>query len=309
MWMTCQHIFEGRLDLGSLLYWRASSTMLLTSFCLNRQARQMQAGHKTQPPGSCRLYNTQTLTSYQIFMTIWRRTNCHISLTQLSPQNCLTMDMWQRLRSMSMSPLVCILFLMLSCITQKEYMSAPFFQHALQVDHCEKLDFYTHFFNPCGESPVAGQMVTCIGYAGKVQVLSPKACCKSCMFCSVVHFCNPSCKTICFSLRCAGTLSPDKAARMLVTKDFSEHVKKCKQITDICLRPSFRLDRRTALSTLSMMGDPSDGVFVSNVLNVSQGKVVASDKDVVQHHYTALPQMSGCPYEFICHLAVLTNCC
>ena len=46
--------------------------------------------------------------------------------------------------------------------------------HSLQVvkyGTCEKLDQYTHFFIPSGQSPVAGEMVTCIGYPGTLRTM------------------------------------------------------------------------------------------------------------------------------------------
>ena len=67
------------------------------------------------------------------------------------------------------------------CIVQQLYMcqrkpvascASNNLAHCLQVvkyGTCEKLDQYTHFFIPSGQSPAAGEMVTCIGYPGKLR--------------------------------------------------------------------------------------------------------------------------------------------
>ena len=49
--------------------------------------------------------------------------------------------------------------------------SAHFWQ-VVKYGSCEKLDQYTHFFIPSGQSPVAGEMVTCIGYPGTSRTMS-----------------------------------------------------------------------------------------------------------------------------------------
>ena len=54
-----------------------------------------------------------------------------------------------------------------------------------------------------------------------------------------------------------------------------------------------------------MMDDPTDGVYVSDVLNASPGEMLAADDNVVQYKCTTLPQMSGCPckvlFASLCH--------
>lgn len=124
---------------------------------------------------------------------------------------------------------------------------------------CEKLDQYIHFFIPFGQSPAAGEMVTCIGYPGP--------------------------------------LTLNEASRILATEeDYREHVDVCKQEGNAPLPTSeFKLDLPTTLSRKMMMDDPTDGVYVSDVLNASPGEILAADDNVVQYKCTTLPQMSGCP--------------
>ena len=171
---------------------------------------------------------------------------------------------------------------------------------------CQKLNQYTHFFIPSGQSPAAGEMVTCIGYPGK------HVCFLSWTFhhaCCVLYF-EPLSVYIC---ACTGPLTLNEASKILATEeDYREHVDVCKQEGNAPLPTSeFKLDLPTALARKMMMDDATDGVYVSDVLNASPGEILAADGNVVQHKCTTLPQMSGCPckllFASLCHPYVSTG--
>ena len=110
---------------------------------------------------------------------------------------------------------------------------------------------------------------------------------------------------------CAGPFLLDQAARALATEEtYTEYEEDRKQLGYALLsKAAFRLDMQTALSGMVMMDDPTDGIFVSNVLNASPGEIVASDLNIVQHKCTTMPPMAGCPCKMKCDLVMLTTSC
>lgn len=95
----------------------------------------------------------------------------------------------------------------------------------------------------------------------------------------------------------AGVLRTDESRRILATtKDYSEYLKECSAKGEPPLPVSaFLLDANIADQRKKMLDNPTDGVFVSNVLNASPGEVVAATEQLVQYRCSTLPQMSGGP--------------
>lgn len=95
----------------------------------------------------------------------------------------------------------------------------------------------------------------------------------------------------------AGTLSTDDAQRILATQqDYDDYVEDCNSSGQSPFPvSSFMLDPSVADQRKKMLDDPTDGVFVSSVLNASPGEVVAATEHLVQYKCSTLPQMSGGP--------------
>ena len=94
-----------------------------------------------------------------------------------------------------------------------------------------------------------------------------------------------------------GNLSTDKSQRILATEqDYTDYVEECSSSGQQPLPTSaFLLESSVADKRKKMLDDPTDGVFVSNVLNASPGEVVAATEHLVQYKCSTLPQMSGGP--------------
>ncbi len=92
----------------------------------------------------------------------------------------------------------------------------------------------------------------------------------------------------------------NESQRILATKrDYAEYVEACTlQGAEAKPASSFLLDANVAIQRRHMLDDPTDGVFVSNVLSASPGEVVAANEHLVQYRCSTLPQMSGGPCKF-----------
>ena len=162
-----------------------------------------------------------------------------------------------------------------------------------------KLDEYTNFFIPCGESPAPGDLVTCIGYPGEAD---PDVYAVTCLVLGHRFLMYALLVQV---IEDAGILSTDESRRILATpEDYNEYLEKCSTKKEPPLPVSaFLLDAIGANQRMTMLDDSTDGLYVSNVLNASPGEVVAATEQVVQYRCSILPQMSGGP----CKLNVMVQ--
>ena len=162
-----------------------------------------------------------------------------------------------------------------------------------------KLDEYTKFFIPCGDSPAPGDLVTCIGYPGEAY---PDVYAVTCLVSGHRFLMYAFLVKVTVD---AGILSTDESRRILATtEDYNEYLEECSTKEEPPLPVSaFLLDAIIANQRMNMLDDSTDGVYVSNVLNASPGKVVAATEQVVQYRCSILPQMSGGP----CKLKIMVQ--